>query len=132
MAIRKRLCVVAALAALAGATPAFGQAGGKLPEGVTAEMVERGKAVFAKDGLCYACHGAEGEGTIGPNLTDSEWLHSKGSYEEIVASVTKGFTKEEAKKGVPMPPKGGSSINDEDVKAVSAYVWTLSHASKGS
>jgi hypothetical protein len=26
-----------------------------------------------------------------------------------------------------MPPKGGSSITDEEVKAVSAYVYSLSH-----
>jgi cytochrome c5 len=28
---------------------------------------------------------------------------------------------------VAMPPKGGSSISDDDVKAVAAYVYSLSH-----
>ena len=29
--------------------------------------------------------------------------------------------------GAIMPPKGGSAITDDQVKAVAAYVWTLSH-----
>jgi mono/diheme cytochrome c family protein len=32
-----------------------------------------------------------------------------------------------SKSGVPMPAKGGGSISDDDVKAVAAYVYTLSH-----
>jgi mono/diheme cytochrome c family protein len=35
--------------------------------------------------------------------------------------------KEKAKSGIPMPPKGGATISDEDVKAVAAYVYSLSH-----
>jgi len=39
------------------------------------------------------------------------------------------ITAAEAKLGKgPMPAKGGSQISDEDVKAVSAYVWSLSHS----
>lgn len=132
MDMRTRFGVLIAFGFLLGATPAFAQAKAELPAGVTPAMVDKGKTIFGGPGLCYACHGAEAKGVIGPNLTDSEWIHSKGSYEEIVASVTKGFTKEESKAGVPMPPKGGSSISEEDVKAVAAYVWSLSHTDKGS
>ena len=64
---------------------------------------------------------------MGPNLTDAEWIHSKGTLEEIVAQVEHGVPKEESKSGIPMPPKGGSSISDDDVKAVAAYVYSLSH-----
>jgi cbb3-type cytochrome c oxidase subunit III len=99
-----------------------------LPAGVTQAMVDKGNEVFHKAGLCYACHGQDGKGLVGPNLTDDVWLHSKGSFEELVAQVTKGVTKEESKSGVPMPAKGGSSISDDDVKAVAAYVYSLSHA----
>jgi mono/diheme cytochrome c family protein len=28
---------------------------------------------------------------------------------------------------VPMPAKGGSTISDDDVKAVAAYVYSLGH-----
>lgn len=109
---------------LVGAARASAQA---LPEGVTQAMVDKGKEIYAKQGLCYACHGQEGKGLVGPNLTDDVWLHSKGSFEEIVAQVTKGVPKEESKSGVPMPPKGGSSISEDEVKAVAAYVYSLSH-----
>lgn len=98
-----------------------------LPTGVTQDMIQKGNEIFHKNGLCYACHGPEAKGLVGPDLTDDVWLHSKGSYEEIVAQVMKGVPKEESKSGIVMPPKGGSSIGDDDVKAVAAYVWSLSH-----
>jgi cytochrome c oxidase cbb3-type subunit 3 len=80
--------------------------------------------------MCYACHGPNAEGTVGPNLTDAEWIHGDGSIDMIVATVTSGIPKEKSKSGIVMPPKGGSSISDEEVKAVAAYVHSLSH--KGS
>jgi len=117
---------VLALACTAGLV-AISEAQATLPLGVTQAMVDKGNEIFHKSGLCYACHGPDAKGLVGPNLTDDVWLHSKGSYEEIVAQVMKGVPKEESKSGVPMPPKGGSSISDEDAKTVSAYVWSLSH-----
>ncbi len=98
-----------------------------MPEGVTQAMVDQGKEIYAKQGLCFACHGQEGKGLVGPSLADDVWLHSKGSYPEIVAQIIKGVPKEESKSGVPMPAKGGSSITDDDVRAVAAYVYSLSH-----
>jgi cbb3-type cytochrome c oxidase subunit III len=97
------------------------------PKGITPEAIAEGDSIFHKTGNCYACHGSNAQGVVGPNLADAEWIHGDGSYEMIVATVTKGITKEEAKGGVPMPPKGGSTISDEQVKAVAAYVWSLSH-----
>jgi mono/diheme cytochrome c family protein len=88
-------------------------------------LIARGDTVYHGPGNCYACHGAAGTGTIAPSLTDAEWIHSKGTYDEIVAQILKGVPKEESKSGIPMPPKGGSSISDEDVKAVAAYVFSL-------
>jgi mono/diheme cytochrome c family protein len=100
----------------------------ELPEGVTAEMVEQGKAVYGGAGICSSCHGPAGAGipSLGADLTDSEWLHSDGSYEGMVKTVMEGVTAQASSSGVPMPAKGGTNISDDDVKAVSAYVWTLS------
>lgn len=120
-----RLPLAAAIMLAVVATPARAQS--QLPQGVTQGLIDKGNGIFHKDGLCYACHGADAKGMVGPNLTDDVWIHSKGSYDEIVAQVIKGVTKEESKSGVVMPPKGGSSISDDDVKAVAAYVWSLSH-----
>ena len=102
-----------------------------LPAGVTQKMITDGGGVFKGAGLCFACHGQDWKGMpgLGANLTDSEWLHIDGSYETIVELITKGTT---SSTGVAMPPKGGSAISEADVKAVAAYVWSLSHsAAKG-
>ncbi len=100
----------------------------QLPEGVTLEMVNQGREIYGGAGLCYVCHGAEGEGMpgLGANLLGSEWIHSDGSYEGIVQTVMNGVDASASTSGTAMPPKGGSGITDEQVKAVSAYVYTLS------
>ncbi|HUQ16141.1 MAG TPA: c-type cytochrome [Gemmatimonadales bacterium] len=126
MDYRTRLGMLVAVAALVGTGPAAAQEKAA-PAGVTPAAIAKGDTIFHKTGLCYACHGSNAEGTVGPNLTDAEWLHGDGSYDMIVATVTSGVPAEKAKKGIPMPPKGGSSISDEDVKAVAAYVYSLGH-----
>jgi mono/diheme cytochrome c family protein len=97
-----------------------------LPPGVTAEMIVKGKELFQGAGLCMACHGVDAKGSVGPDLTDTLWVHHKGSFEEIVAQVTKGIPEEDSKSGTPMPPRGGSVLSDEEIRAVAAYVWSLS------
>lgn len=100
----------------------------ELPEGVTAAMVEEGKGIYNGAGICMSCHGAAGEGipNLGADLTDDEWIHVDGSYEQIVENIMTGVTAQESSSGVPMPAKGGTAITDDQVKAVAAYVWTLS------
>ena len=46
-----------------------------------------GKGVF--DANCIACHGENGEGLVGPNLTDEFWLHG-GSASDIFKVVKYG------------------------------------------
>lgn len=100
---------------------------GEMPEGVTAEMVAEGNTLFHGAGICYTCHGQNGVGVtgLGPALGDGEWLHSDGSYDAIAAQILHGVTATESKTGVAMPAKGGSSITDDQVKAVAAYVYSL-------
>ena len=100
----------------------------ELPEGVTPAMVEEGKGIYSGAGICMSCHGAAGEGipNLGANLTDDEWLHIDGSYESIIQNILEGVTAQQSSSGVPMPAKGGTAITDDQVKAVAAYVWTLS------
>jgi mono/diheme cytochrome c family protein len=99
---------------------------------VTPALIARGDTVYRGAGNCYACHGTKAEGLVGPSLADDEWIHSKGTYDEIVAQITQGVPKEKSKSGIPMPPKGGATISDDDVKAVAAYVYSLSHKQAGS
>lgn len=100
----------------------------ELPEGVTMAMVEQGDGIFHGAGICATCHGADGSGlpNLGGDLTDSDWIHSDGSYQAIVETIMNGVSAEESTVGVPMPPKAGTNISDEQVRAAAAYVWTLS------
>lgn len=122
------LDVTEAEAAMDGAEAAMEVVDQELPEGVTVAMVEEGKGIYSGAGICMSCHGPVGEGipNLGANLTDDEWLHVDGSYEQIVENIMEGVTAQESSSGVPMPAKGGTAITDDQVKAVAAYVWTLS------
>jgi mono/diheme cytochrome c family protein len=113
------------------AAPAAPQSTSEAPatEASPSALIARGDAVFHGPGNCYACHGSKGEGLVGPNLTDSEWIHSKGTLEAIEAQIIHGVPKEESKSGIPMPPKGGSTMSDEDIKACAVYVHSLSQKS---
>ena len=113
--------------ALAVAGFPIAAAGQELPAGVTAAMVEEGKGIFAGPGLCSSCHGPDGTGTpIAPALNDDKWLHIDGEYPNIVTLVTTGVATPK-EHPVPMAPKGGTGLSDDQVKAVSAYVWSLTH-----
>jgi mono/diheme cytochrome c family protein len=125
MDTRTRAVLLLALTAVVGTRPALAQA----PAAVTPALIAQGDSIFHSKGNCYACHGANAQGAVGPNLTDAEWIHSDGSYDAIVKQVTTGVPQNESKSGIMMPPKGGSSITDDEVKAVAAYVYSLSHKS---
>ncbi len=79
------------------------------------DEVGEGKKVFAKN--CVACHGPDGGGIIGPNLTDNAWIHG-GKIEEINATIANGVLA----KG--MPP-WGKMLPAKEVDEVTAYVWSL-------
>lgn len=122
-----RLMALAALLVAAAATTARAQQ--TLPDGVTKQMIDDGAKLFSGQGLCHACHGPQGKGVpaLGANLTDKEWLHSDGSFEGIVKTVTAGVPADKSSTHTVMPPKGGSTLNEAQIKAVAAYVWSLSN-----
>lgn len=118
---------------LLAATPAALQAQGSAapaPTAVTPQLIEAGAKLFRGEGLCAACHGADAKGGVAPSLVDTVWLHGKGTYEEIVARVMAGVPVDSSVSGVTMPPRGGTRISDEQVRAVAAYVWSLSRPAK--
>src|SRR5690606_18612418 len=103
-------------------------AGVELPPGVTPEMVAQGQQIYSSNGLCFTCHGPDATGipNLGPSFRDNEWLNIDGSYDAIVQVIQTGVPqpKEAAS---PMPPMGGAQLTDEQVRAVAAYVYSLSH-----
>ena len=80
------------------------------------EVLATGKVRFQE--TCVACHGENGGGSVGPNLTDDYWVHSRGGMPGILASIRQGFPD----KG--MPPWGGI-IPAEEHAPLAAYVISL-------
>jgi mono/diheme cytochrome c family protein len=97
-------------------------------------MLTLGDSVFhgkAGAALCYVCHGPAGKGIagLGPNLADKEWVNGDGSLPFIEKVVLDGVPKPK-KMPAPMPPKGGGQLNESQIKAVAAYVYSLSRTTK--
>lgn len=98
------------------------------PAGVTDSAIAWGDALFHGPANCAGCHGDGGRGTErGPNITGALWLHGPGTYESIVEWVKHGVPAWRTYTGEAMPPGGGSPMNEGDVRAVAAYVWSISH-----
>ncbi len=97
------------------------------PEGVTREMVRQGQTLFTSTGNCYRCHEENGTGSaLAPDLTDAVWLHLSGAnYEEIVA-LEKSGVPQPKEHPVPMPPRGGADLTEQQVRAIAAFVYSLS------
>jgi mono/diheme cytochrome c family protein len=112
-----------------GAAPSGAAAGGGGGKGTPAQIA-LGDSIFhgqAAGGTCYACHGQDGKGSgVGPNLTDSEWLNTDGTLEGIVKVIKAGVAQPK-KAPAPMPPMGGATLTDDQVQAVAAYEYSLSH-----
>lgn len=129
------LIAVLAIAGCAKATTSAGAgaaavSGPTMPAGVTAASIAMGDSIFASGG-CQRCHGVKGVGAQnGPSLVAGPWLHSTGKYEEIVAQITNGVPRTALKdqtRRFPMNPRGGPmNLNDDQVKAVAAYVYSIS------
>ena len=102
-------------------------AAGALPEGVTAAMVAEGKTIFETT-ICFTCHGMDGSGQqgLGPNLRDAEWLNTDGSYDGIMNTVRAGVPTPKQHPAM-MPPMGGAQLTEDQLRAVSAYVYSISH-----
>jgi mono/diheme cytochrome c family protein len=104
-----------------------------VPEGATRDMVALGNRIYhgqVGDAACIGCHGDRGQGsTLGPNLTGGKWLWSDGSLAGIAKTITDGVSQPKQFRS-PMPPMGGAELTPDQVKAVAAYVWAISHAAK--
>ena len=81
-----------------------------------AGTVEGGAAVFQS--RCAACHMEKGQGSIGPNLTDSSWIHGKGTLLDIHQVVSEGV----AAKGM---PAWNRQLTPAELRSVVAFVGTL-------
>jgi mono/diheme cytochrome c family protein len=95
-----------------------------LPAGVTVETAEQGRELYI---VCATCHGLDARGTqLGPSLRDREWLGISGDFESIQRVIVEGVAEPEEFE-IPMPAGGGGSFTPEQLRAVAAYVFALSH-----
>src|SRR5712671_194037 len=114
-----------------GTHPDAGVAALPVPQGATREMVALGQRIYRGQvggAPCTGCHGENGEGTpLGPDLTGKKWLWSDGSYAGIKKTITAGVSQPKQYRS-PMPPMGGAQLTPEQVSALAAYVWAISHS----
>lgn len=78
-------------------------------------MVAAGAEVFTQN--CAACHGPDGGGTIGPNLTDAYWIHG-GAPEAVYEILNVGVVE----KGM---PAWGQLLSDEERAQATAYIASI-------
>jgi len=99
---------------------------------VTDAAIALGDSIYHSGG-CQRCHGQKGAGANnGPSLVSGPWVQHAGSYEAIVATITNGVPRDKVKdasRRFPMGPRGGPmNLDDAQVQAVAAYVWSISRA----
>lgn len=81
-----------------------------------AELMQDAKVTFAQ--RCAQCHGSEGQGLIGPNLTDDYVIHGEGRLMDIYEVVSHGVPA----KGM---PAWDLQLQPIEVRKLVAYVGTL-------
>jgi mono/diheme cytochrome c family protein len=102
-----------------------------MPADVTPANIALGDSIF-NTGSCARCHGAKGIGAANaPALNDAQWLQLRtGAYDEIVGIITTGVPAAAIKDSThktPMGARGGRmSLTDTQIKAVAAYVYSIS------
>lgn len=77
------------------------------------------KTVFATN--CAACHGEDGGGVIGPNLTDNAWIHG-GRPEDVYRTIEIGVSA----KGM---PAWHGVLSSSQIRGLVAYVVSLQGSS---
>jgi cytochrome c oxidase cbb3-type subunit 3 len=81
--------------------------------------LDAGKQIFATN--CVACHGPDGGGLVGPNLTDDYWIHG-GGIKNVFKTVKYGVTA----KGM---ISWQSQLSPKQIQEVASYVISL-HGTK--
>lgn len=80
-----------------------------------AAMLEAGKTTYME--MCVPCHGEQGQGSVGPNLTDQFWI-----VEPTFAGVEQIITEGNLEKGM---PAWGPIIGPDKVKQLVVFVRSL-------
>ena len=79
------------------------------------DALGKGKATF--ESLCVTCHGPNGEGKVGPNLTDAYWKHG-GDIKDLFKTVKYGVS------GTGMK-SWKSELSPNQIAEVTSYILSL-------
>jgi len=79
------------------------------------ELLQKGQKIYKM--RCYACHGKDGKGSIGPNLTDPYWetINSEKELENVITNGKKGT----------MMIAYKDYLKPDDLKAVILYIKAI-------
>jgi len=95
-----------------------------------ANMIRTGRELYT-EGSCSRCHAEDATGgERAPDLTDDEWVQSDGSLEGIRETIFWGVRRRDfadPERPFEMNPAGGMQLEWEEVRALAAYVWSLSN-----
>ena len=80
-----------------------------------AATIAKGMAIFKQN--CATCHGQNGEGTAGPNLTDAYWLHG-GGIKEVFTTIKYGVSGKAMK-------SWKTDLKPVEIQTVASYVLSL-------
>ena len=97
-----------------------------------AERVALGRKLFEGKGLCFSCHGKNGEGVLAPStrLAGRALVHIKPTVAELTTLIKEGVDSAHSTAGAIMPARGGSRLTDSEVEAVAWYVLELQKKDK--
>lgn len=79
------------------------------------KALDEGKGLYTQH--CVACHGAKGQGGVGPNLTDDYWLHGN-AIKNVYRTISEGVQE----KGMLSWKK---QLNPLQMQQVASYVLSL-------
>lgn len=82
-----------------------------------APSLAEGKAIFTTN--CVACHKADAGGSIGPNLTDKNWILG-GGIKNVFHTITNG-----GRDGKGMVSWSKNGLKPKDIQKVASYVLSL-------
>lgn len=82
---------------------------------VDASSINAGKALYNQ--FCFPCHGKQGEGGVGPNLTDAYWIHG-GAVTDIFKTIKYGV----AEKGM---IAWKDQLKPIEMQTLTSYILTL-------
>jgi cytochrome c oxidase cbb3-type subunit 3 len=79
--------------------------------------IKEGEGIFQAN--CAVCHNSKGEGNIGPNLTDKNWIYGF-DVKDLFGVIKKGTSN-----GM---PEHGSKLNPVQIQKVASFILQLPDA----